>query len=47
LPLSIGSTILTLFLKKSISKIIFLYYILTNVIASIILFILNYLILNK
>ena len=47
LPLSIGSTILTLFLKKNINKIRFLYYILTNVIAAIILFILNYLILNK
>ena len=47
LPLSIGSTVLTVFLKKSISKIRFLYYIFTNVIASVILFILNYLILNK
>jgi hypothetical protein len=47
LPLSIGSSVLTLFLKKSISKIRFLYYILTNIIASIILFILNYMILNK
>ena len=47
LPLSIGSTVLTLFLKKSISRIRFLYYIFTNVIASIVLFILIYLILNK
>jgi len=47
LPLSVGSTVLTLFLKKSINKIRFIYYILTNAIASIILFTLNYLILNK
>ena len=47
LPLSIGSITLTLFLKKSISKVRFLYYILTNSIASIILFTIIYLVLNK
>lgn len=47
LPLSIGSVTLTLLLKKNISKIRFLYYILTNIIASILLFVLTYLILNK
>jgi hypothetical protein len=46
LPLNIGSTTLAVLLKKHISKIKFAYYILTNVIASILLFILTYLILN-
>jgi glycerol uptake facilitator-like aquaporin len=47
LPLSIGSTVLTLFLKKNLSKLRFLYYTITNITASIILFGLTYFILRK
>jgi hypothetical protein len=47
LPLSIGSIVLTLFLKKYIKRIWFVYYILTNAIATTILFPLIYFILNK
>jgi uncharacterized membrane protein len=46
LPLNIGSAALTVLLKKHISKTKFAYYMMTNVIASILLFILTYLILN-
>lgn len=45
LPLSIGSTTLTILLKKIVSKTRFLYCLLTNVVASILLFFLSYLIL--
>jgi hypothetical protein len=47
LPISIGCTVLSVFIKKYISKLRFSYYMVTNVIASILLFVLTYLILNK
>jgi hypothetical protein len=47
LPISIGCTALSVLIKKYISKLWFLYCILTNIIASILLFVLTYLILNK
>jgi hypothetical protein len=46
LPFSIGSVTLTVLTKKYLGKMGFAYYMLTNVIASILLFILTYLILN-
>ena len=46
LPLNIGSVTLTVLMKKHINNTRFMYYMLTNVIASICLFILTYLILN-
>jgi hypothetical protein len=46
LPLSIGSATLTILIKPFIKKKRFMYYMFTNVMASILLFILTYLILN-